>query len=75
MNALEKFLADSGMSKSEFAKSVGITPGRVSQLLNNPNERPGRDLIARIEEATGGAVTFRDWVSPPLGRGPTSDAA
>lgn len=62
MHVLEKFLADSGMSKSEFARQIGCSPGRVSQLLNDfPKERPGRDLIQRIETATGGKVTFKDW--------------
>jgi transcriptional regulator with XRE-family HTH domain len=72
---LEKFLADSGMSKGEFAERVKISPGRLSQLLHDPDQLPSRDLIHRIDEATGGKVTFKDWVSPPARRRSASNAA
>lgn len=65
MEALKKYLADAGVKKSQFAKDVGVSPGRISQILNDPDQRPSRELIAKIEKATGGKVTFQDWVEAP----------
>jgi hypothetical protein len=33
---IETKLETSGTGRTEFAKAIGVTPGRVSQLLNNP---------------------------------------
>lgn len=41
---------------------IGCSAARLSQLLGG--DLPSRDLIARIESATKGKVTFRDWVKP-----------
>jgi predicted XRE-type DNA-binding protein len=33
---IETKLEDKEMGRAEFAKAIGVTPGRVSQVLNNP---------------------------------------
>lgn len=62
MEALKLFLSERGMSQTEFASLIGVTPGRVWQFLNDPEASPRAITIAKIEEVTGGRITFSDWV-------------
>jgi 3,4-dihydroxy 2-butanone 4-phosphate synthase/GTP cyclohydrolase II len=51
------------MSKAEFARAVGISPGRVSQLLSG--DTPSLDLALRIQQLTRDKVKPGD-LSPQL---------
>jgi hypothetical protein len=48
------------MTKGQFAKRVGIAPSYVSMLLADGAPWPGREIVRRIAEVTGGAVTPND---------------
>lgn len=54
-------LAQRGLSQEAAAKELGITQGRVSQLVKGG--RPGWKLTARIKDWSGGRVTPDDWLS------------
>ena len=60
--ALDQYLHENRITQTEFAERIGVTPGRVHQLLNGKDGRPSLWLAGRIEKATGGAVTFTDWL-------------
>jgi 3,4-dihydroxy 2-butanone 4-phosphate synthase/GTP cyclohydrolase II len=60
---LAEWLKTSGMSKAEFARNVGISPGRVSQLLSG--DTPSLDLALRIQQLTRDKVKPGD-LSPQL---------
>jgi hypothetical protein len=45
-DALLAHLCDSGVSRSDLAKAAGLTPGRITQLLD---QAPPTDLIASDE--------------------------
>lgn len=62
MSALEAYLRDNEIKKNEFARRIGVTPGRISQLLKN-GERPGLALAAVIERETGGVIKIKDWLA------------
>lgn len=61
MSALGRYLTENKIKKSVFAGRIGVTPGRVSQLLQGKDGKPSLDLAALIERETGGAVSFKDW--------------
>ncbi len=60
---LAEWLKTSGMSKAEFARNVGVSPGRVSQLLSG--DTPSLDLALRIQQLTRDKVKPGD-LSPQL---------
>jgi 3,4-dihydroxy 2-butanone 4-phosphate synthase/GTP cyclohydrolase II len=60
---LAEWLKKSDMSKAEFARAVGISPGRVSQLLSG--DTPSLDLALRIQQLTRDKVKPGD-LSPQL---------
>lgn len=68
MKALAAYLEAHKILKSDFAKQIGVTPGRVSQLLNDASQMPSLDLIVRIEAATQGAITSQHWADHARGR-------
>jgi 3,4-dihydroxy 2-butanone 4-phosphate synthase / GTP cyclohydrolase II len=76
---LADYLKHHSTTQTAFAAAVGVTIGRISQLLNG--ERPSLDLATRIHQATEGAVTFADWMdlSPtppaPAAAAPSPEAA
>lgn len=57
---LGAFLKKFGKTQGEFANEIGVTQGRVSQLLQGDD--PSIKLIRKIKIASGGKVTERDWV-------------
>lgn len=61
---LAEYLEAHGISQVEFADKIGVTPGRVSQLTITglASLRRTMDIIRRIERATGGKVTAKDWL-------------
>lgn len=58
MSTLNEHLRDK--RKGEFAKSVGISPVYLSQILSG-YRRPSFDLMVKIEGATLGAVPVGSW--------------
>lgn len=62
MSALGQYLSDNNLTQTEFAQRIGVTPGRVHQLLNGKDGKPSLELAAKIEDETKGAVTFKDWL-------------
>jgi 3,4-dihydroxy 2-butanone 4-phosphate synthase/GTP cyclohydrolase II len=60
---LADWLKTANMSKAGFARAVGISPGRVSQLLSG--DTPSLDLALRIQQLTRDKVKPGD-LSPQL---------
>jgi len=56
---LSAWLQESGLTQDAFGRAVGVTQGRIAQLLQGG--LPSMALAIRIEEATGGEVTRADW--------------
>jgi transcriptional regulator with XRE-family HTH domain len=54
------YLAQEKIKPREFAERVGISQPFMSRLLHG-QRRPGGQLAMKIEEATGGNVTLRDF--------------
>lgn len=48
-------------TQKELAEKVGVTPARISQILNR-RERPSAELAAKLEEATD--IDRRAWLWP-----------
>lgn len=51
-----------GKSKQDFARSVGIVPAYLSQILSR-TKSPSFNLMCRIERETNGAVPVTAWVA------------
>ncbi len=56
---LEQWLKSTGETQSGLAASLGITQGRVSQLIKGAV--PSFELARKIEQLTGGKVTHREF--------------
>jgi transcriptional regulator with XRE-family HTH domain len=54
------WLTKTGTSQDAAAKALGVTQGRVSQLVLGG--WPGRDLAMRICQLTAGDVTANDFL-------------
>jgi 3,4-dihydroxy 2-butanone 4-phosphate synthase / GTP cyclohydrolase II len=57
---LAGWLKHSKCTRADFARAVGISPGRVTQICEG--ELPSLDLAERIAKVTGGAVTPNDFL-------------
>jgi DNA-binding transcriptional regulator YdaS (Cro superfamily) len=53
-----KFLAKTGIKRSAFARQIGVTPGRVTQICNG--EHPSLTVAAAIERVTAGEIKAAD---------------
>ncbi|MCX7345257.1 MAG: helix-turn-helix transcriptional regulator, partial [Alphaproteobacteria bacterium] len=60
---LSAWLANSGTSQSELARRLGITQGRVSQLV--AGAQPSLELARKIAAATGNKVRPEDFGEDP----------
>jgi len=60
---LKSYLRKTKTSQSDFAKKVGITQARISQIVNK-KFNPSIVLAKHIEEITKGAVTTMDLIYP-----------
>lgn len=58
---LSDYLAASGTTRAAFAEQVGVSQSLITQLCQD-QVWPGRDVAARIVEATGGRVTPNDFL-------------
>lgn len=53
---LGAWLAEKGVTQDAFAEKIGVTQGRVSQIVKGA--LPSLDLARRIKAATDGDVDF-----------------
>ncbi|HUE45666.1 MAG TPA: 3,4-dihydroxy-2-butanone-4-phosphate synthase [Aestuariivirgaceae bacterium] len=59
---LEQWIKQSGTRKGDVARSLGISPGRVSQLLSG--DMPSLDLAVKIQRLTGNQVRPESFSLP-----------
>jgi len=59
---LADWLRKSGVSRIEFSRRLGLTPGAVSQLCNQESVWMSRETAKAIARETGGAVTPNDFL-------------
>lgn len=57
---LARYLDENKITQGVFADQIGVTQGRVSQLVRGA--WLSRDLAAKIKAATNGAVTADDFL-------------
>ena len=62
MTLLASYLAEQGITSSEFASKAGLSQSSVS-LWMHAKRRPGLDHALAIERATGGAIPAAYWVT------------
>jgi 3,4-dihydroxy 2-butanone 4-phosphate synthase / GTP cyclohydrolase II len=62
---LADWLARRRMSRVEFARRIGLTPGAVTQLCNSAHAWMSRETAELITQATRGAVTPNDFILSP----------
>lgn len=60
---LSTYLAERGISDKDFGASIGRERSVVSKYRSG-SVRPTLDTIQAIERATGGLVTYHDFVEP-----------
>jgi 3,4-dihydroxy 2-butanone 4-phosphate synthase / GTP cyclohydrolase II len=63
---LPDWLSRNGVSRLEFARRIGVTPGAVTQLCNHRGAWLSRDTAEVILRETKGAVTPNDFISAPM---------
>jgi 3,4-dihydroxy 2-butanone 4-phosphate synthase/GTP cyclohydrolase II len=59
---LADWLRKSGVSRIEFSRRLGLTPGAVSQLCNQQSVWMSRETAQALTRETGGAVTPNDFL-------------
>lgn len=69
---LTEYLEAEGLKPAQFAQALGAEPSTVTRLVNR-DRGPSLDMALRIEAATKGQVTVRDW--PSAEPAPATDAA
>lgn len=57
---LARYLEKKGESQRAFERRVDLNDGMISRYLSG-ERRPGIDIAAAIERATGGAVSAVSW--------------
>jgi transcriptional regulator with XRE-family HTH domain len=55
---LEDRFEDSELLRKEFAKKVSLTPGRISQIFNDPPANPKVDTLVKYAQALGLKVSI-----------------
>lgn len=58
---LAEYLETNGIKRGEFATSIGVSGGRVTQLCEE-DSWPSREVAERIARVTAGAVTADDFL-------------
>jgi putative transcriptional regulator len=58
---LSEYLAQNSIKVSAFALKVGVPPSTISRVMKRQRD-PGLELLAKIMEATDGAVTPNDFL-------------
>ena len=59
---LAEWLSRNGMSRVEFARRIGVTPGAVTQMCNSDHAWLSRDTAELIARETRGGVTPNDFL-------------
>lgn len=54
------FAAQENLTQEKLAKRLGVTQGRIAQLLRG--DMPSMPLAAKIQKETAGAVTPNDFL-------------
>ncbi len=57
---LAEYLEESGQRPSHFAQAAGVEPSTILRMLSGARG-PSLVMALRIEAATEGKVTTRDW--------------
>ncbi len=57
---LAEYLAEKDLKPSHFAEAIKVEPSTILRMLSG-TRGPSLIMALRIEEATGGLVTTRDW--------------
>lgn len=60
MTHLKSYLIANKIKQAEFARSVGVSCGYMSELVNG-EKTPGLELALRIEDVTRRAVSAGSW--------------
>ena len=63
---LADWLKRQSMTRSAFARQIGVSPGAVTQICNQADAWISRDTAEMIVRATGGGVTPNDFLTGPL---------
>lgn len=66
--SLAGLLGGLGMSRSDLAKAMGVSPGRVSQIMSGDSNLTVRTLAAAAE-ALGAGVEIRFYARPETADG------
>lgn len=64
MENLREHIARLGVSQSTFADRIGVSRGYLSQILSGARS-PSREMIQKIDQATGGSVPPGVWFQTP----------
>ncbi len=71
---LADYLTREKTSPAAFAEKVGVPASTISRILKG-DRSPRLETIAKIEEATDGAVTANDFMAAHAAPQPVEDAA
>jgi len=63
---LAEWLSRNGVSRVEFARRIGVTPGAITQMCNSDHAWLSRDTAEMIARETRGAVTPNDFLPSSL---------
>jgi len=72
---LSRWLTQNRISRLEFARRIGVTPGAITQLCNYDGAWLSRDTAEVILRETKGAVTPNDFISSTLNLRQESDVS
>jgi len=67
---LDKYLKANGLSRRAFGEMIDVERSTVARWALG-DRQPPLAMVARIEQVTGGAVRFEDWLEADM----TGDAA
>ena len=62
---LADYLQQSNLTDAEFGAKVDCSQSQVNRIKNGASQ-PSAELIARIRDETGGAVSFDDFYPIPI---------
>lgn len=63
---LETYITRKGLTQAEFAELADVSQPTISRLLNGVGPRPSWKTLAKIHEATNGAVSANDFLRSQL---------
>ena len=66
---LDEYLKKAGQTDAEFAKSVGVTRGYITNLRNGTRKGCSLDVALRIQLKSGGFVPVYVWGTAPPDKG------